>query len=613
MRYLFISLVSILMISCASAPKINTEPEKLTNLVHVSFVNMSIEDINLYLAESGRTETAIGAINCNENGALKRVDSLIPSGKSLSFIIPPGYYTIIPKKSDGRQNANFNLYEEFYLPPSAKEYTIHLNPRHSRTTTTSVTHQADSNPRLPLFDIRFRDEMIMPITEEHIELIGEDDKSVDVGIEWHNSRWLTIRPKEALLASARYKIMVGLGARNTEGERILETIELAYATGNVIDNISPFDLRSVKFDTSIPGYIRIDWNLPFGAHGPEIHINGGVIEDLQAKTNYTFIIDSKIILYKILPYRISPNGRKEYNQADLARQLTNIPQLFMEGVSISNTIITNTAYRQEFRINFHHNGIPISDFPPELEFILRLSENDLATLNTENNFTYSTDYPIYNRADGELTYGVIREDVILYSFTVKSPSAAEIQAAAQTRAASYKAVEVQRQREAKAAEARRQREEAKRKWQRILKDEKRFLSVGFNIGSSFETPLLIFNFNITIPVFPYTFLEAGTDIGLVRDYKWANYSEYHSLYYYGRFNIFLPWDDTGGWYFGIGGGSMDEQYPAGGFSEESRKFDLTTGFLLGEEHHWFRIGYSLRTNFSSFNHCLSLGYALRIF
>jgi len=150
-----------------------------------------------------------------------------------------------------------------------------------------------------------------------------------------------------------------------------------------------------------------------------------------------------------------------------------------------------------------------------------------------------------------------------------------------------------------------------------FKEETRLWSAGLNLGSSFVTPLFIGNVSITISPFPYTFLELGVDIGLVHgkagDLE-INDVKYHSWYYYGRFNAFVPFEKNGGWYFGLGGGFMDAHFKFS--SDEARiqtpAFDAASGFFFGKGLHLFRIGYALRTNFSNINHRVMIGYTLRI-
>jgi len=158
----------------------------------------------------------------------------------------------------------------------------------------------------------------------------------------------------------------------------------------------------------------------------------------------------------------------------------------------------------------------------------------------------------------------------------------------------------------------------------VFREGSRLWSVGLNIGTSFATPLFIGNVNITIPPFPYTFIELGADIGLAHgkagDLEIKDV-DYHSWYYYGRFNGFIPFDidetydgENGGVYIGLGGGFMDAYYkfPSTEATMQTPTFDFALGVFFGSKHNLCRIGYTLRTNFSSVNHRIMLGYTLRI-
>lgn len=157
-------------------------------------------------------------------------------------------------------------------------------------------------------------------------------------------------------------------------------------------------------------------------------------------------------------------------------------------------------------------------------------------------------------------------------------------------------------------------------WEELFfNDGEKFTSLGFNLGTSFATPLLIINANFTIPLSNYTFIEGGVDFGLLplisSDVK-IDEIKYHSWYYYGRFNFFLPFgrNDNHGWYFGAGGGLMDARYkfPQEDVTVLTPVFDTATGFIFGTEgHSFFRISYALRTNFSEADNRIFIGYGLR--
>ena len=635
MRRIIYFPVILFLLSCASSPETGMESERQANLAFVSFINYSTEDISLYMMESGRTAAGIGTINRDERGLLKRVDSLIPSGKKVSFIIQAGTYKIVPRSSDGRRDADFNEYEEFYFPPSAEEYTLHLYPRHEKSTTV-IIQENDLNSRLPSFDIYFSSDMIRPIVYEHIHIIGEDNKSIVIEKQWHNNRRITIRPIEALPSSARYRVRIDLDARDTEGDRILEVVEQLYATGNIIGDIAPFDQASLQFDTSVPGYIRLDWSLPFGAHGSEIHIMGKAVEDLQAKTNYTFSSLDRLT-YKILPYRISSNGRKEYNQTDAERPYVEIPVLVYYGVT--HTIIANNAARVEFRVNFNKDLLIDA---PDFELTVRnsLSSGNLGVLNAANNFTFATNSPL-QRAGEDVTYSILAGNDIQYTFTVASPSQAEINAANERR----RTAQEQRQRNEQRIARDREREE---RWEALLDDDRRFWSVGLNVGSMYGVPALIGlgeiiggyillleyfddsfvmlflggfgvlglgslgalpiiyadtglfspvitgNINVTLAPFPYSFFELGCDALFINP-NGKEGEDYLSFYPYANYLFFIGEDgyENGGFFFGTGTGRM---FTVIGSAERVNSPDLIhdrftlnaiIGGKIGKKPHYF--------------------------
>jgi hypothetical protein len=432
---MFLFFTTVYLLSCVSPPKTNTddinsrELENHAEFARVIFYNYSREDIYLRMMEHGKSEVNIGTINRNEYGRLNRVDSLIPSRKSAEFIILPGRYTIVPMKDEyGNKKADFNEYEEFRFFPSEEPYIIHLFPKHERTTTVAITSgnsQANSrNSLLPFFDIQFSDEMIRPLVKRNIELIGEDKKSIKIDIQWHSNYKLTIRPQEPLHPSTQYYVVVEIGARNIECEQIKEAVTYSFRTGNIVDSVSPFDTSAVKYDTSIPGYIRLDWSLPPGANGSEMRIwdSNNKLEtfDLQAKTYYSFSSNDEIlsIRYKIVPYGMI-NGGKVYNQTDNNRLSARIPYSILYGITYA--ITANTVDRLEFRFNTS-GGIRM---PPDFEFILRNAAGgpNLAVLNL-NSLTYTANPPPLI-PDEAITYNLIVDNAVDYSFTVTRPADSE--------------------------------------------------------------------------------------------------------------------------------------------------------------------------------------------
>jgi len=99
---------------------------------------------------------------------------------------------------------------------------------------------------------------------------------------------------------------------------------------------------------------------------------------------------------------------------------------------------------------------------------------------------------------------------------------------------------------------------------------KKLWSLGFNLGTSFATPLLIFNINLTLAPLPYSFFELGCEIGTINGMAGEGVDigdvEYSSNYWYARVNLYLPYGgkrvydsygkprEGGGWYLGFGVG-----------------------------------------------------------
>ena len=169
---------------------------------------------------------------------------------------------------------------------------------------------------------------------------------------------------------------------------------------------------------------------------------------------------------------------------------------------------------------------------------------------------------------------------------------------------------------------------------------KKFWSIGFNVGSSFATPLLIFNISATVSPLPYSFIEFGVEFGSVHGMAGENVSignlEYSSNYVYARINLYIPYGvrsfdsygkarEGGGWYLGFGLGSMNAEYAFIKSSSErtvatvhTPTLDAATGFYIGSGHILFKVGYAVRTtmdfkNLIGVNHRLLLGINYRIY
>ena len=139
-------------------------------------------------------------------------------------------------------------------------------------------------------------------------------------------------------------------------------------------------------------------------------------------------------------------------------------------------------------------------------------------------------------------------------------------------------------------------------------------SVGVNAGTSFASPLFVFNINLTLPVFRRFFLEGGFDLGLghglfssIKDVK------YRSMYYYGRLNYSMM-ERGGGAFIGLGGGFMDSRYkfPKNEKSVKTAAADFVIGYFFGiNNFSMFRFDYAVRTNFTGWNMKFNVGYAIR--
>jgi hypothetical protein len=168
----------------------------------------------------------------------------------------------------------------------------------------------------------------------------------------------------------------------------------------------------------------------------------------------------------------------------------------------------------------------------------------------------------------------------------------------------------------------------------------KFWSVGLNIGSSFATPLLIFNINATIAPLPYCFFEFGYEAGSINGMAGENVDisdvQYSSNYIYTRVNLFAKMGKTtydaygkpregGGWYIGFGLGLMTAEYAFIQSTTEklvatvqTPTLDAATGFLIGRGHILFRAGYAGRMtmdfkNTIGVNHRMLLGISYRIY
>ena len=129
---------------------------------------------------------------------------------------------------------------------------------------------------------------------------------------------------------------------------------------------------------------------------------------------------------------------------------------------------------------------------------------------------------------------------------------------------------------------------------------------GFSLGTSFSTPWLIVSVHKSFSPLRNSFLEIGCDLGFISSEKDA---DYYSVYPFAHIAYFRPFGTQGGWYAGAGGGFMIARYLYSD-GEEARAtgaFDLIAGVNLLD---FLQICYTLRTNFSSVNHKVSVGYVI---
>jgi len=144
----------------------------------------------------------------------------------------------------------------------------------------------------------------------------------------------------------------------------------------------------------------------------------------------------------------------------------------------------------------------------------------------------------------------------------------------------------------------------------IVRDNSdRFNSFGVSLGTSFIDPLLIGTINVTFALTRFLYFEAGLDIGFLS--KFEDVQSYISLFPFLNLGVFLPFSGKGGFFTGAGAGYMMGTY---GFDYGSTDISLFAanffaGLNLGNV---INLSYSLRTNFSSVSHKLSLGYVIRV-
>jgi hypothetical protein len=134
-----------------------------------------------------------------------------------------------------------------------------------------------------------------------------------------------------------------------------------------------------------------------------------------------------------------------------------------------------------------------------------------------------------------------------------------------------------------------------------------FWSIGASIGSSFSFPLVSATVRATLAPLEYSFLELGFEYGTMSG---ANDIGYTSVYPFAHYAFFLPFNTSGGFYIGAGGGYMLSEFD---FSANKVPFNIwTVNFVTGLNiANILDISYSLRTNFSISSHKAAIGYTYR--
>jgi len=136
----------------------------------------------------------------------------------------------------------------------------------------------------------------------------------------------------------------------------------------------------------------------------------------------------------------------------------------------------------------------------------------------------------------------------------------------------------------------------------------RFWSVGVSAGTSFAKPWVIGTLQVTLAPFRNSFVRIGCDFGFISGMEGVGY---YSIYPFIHYAFFVPFPSgRGGWHIGAGGGFMIAEYLFDDFTIPRRipATDFTTGFNIANI---IDISYTLRTNFSSAAHKVSVGFTHR--
>jgi hypothetical protein len=135
----------------------------------------------------------------------------------------------------------------------------------------------------------------------------------------------------------------------------------------------------------------------------------------------------------------------------------------------------------------------------------------------------------------------------------------------------------------------------------------RLWTLGASVGTSFADPWVIATVRGTIAPFRYSFLEIGFDAGFVSNAEGA--TAYYSLYPFAHYAFFWPFAKAGV-YIGVGGGVMIDTYtfPEGDVPRTVPAASVTAGVNILD---MIDVSYTLRTDFKSAGHKISVGYTYR--
>jgi len=142
----------------------------------------------------------------------------------------------------------------------------------------------------------------------------------------------------------------------------------------------------------------------------------------------------------------------------------------------------------------------------------------------------------------------------------------------------------------------------------LFGDPSRFWSVGASVGTAFAEPWLIGTLQATFAPFRHSFVRVGCDLGFVSGMDGVGYFSVTPFVHYA---LFLPFA-WGGWYVGLGGGFLIEEYRFYDIEvvvpRRTAVMDFTTGMSVFSI---LDVSYTLRTDFSSIIHKISVGMTYR--